>query len=328
MIKKLNIKPENIKSEKYLIRKHGKYTNIYNSNVINVDVEFDNPFLEKYNSQYKEFLSVFGNFFNPKYFSAFNYNIKRVKREKSPISKFKARKNNIDSFYSPENNSIYMENDDTKIYSELFQLASTRRDDEFLYSGFNKAELAFNNDDGIGYALNEGYTELLTRRFFSVKDENKSYQYLVARLLELAVGKNKLQNMYLKGDSEGLINELTKHTTAYAAFKFINDLDMVCEEMSNKDSSSKLEDISNRLHDINLFLTDIFAAKLNDQYSKGKINSVEMFNESLSKYISYLPNNVEKNNKEFSTLKTKEEFVNRKKMCINNLKAKVLNKTN
>ena len=73
------------------------------------------------------------------------------------------------------------------IYHELFHMASSKFINKFkIYCGFRQ--------NNIGRAINEGYTELLTYRYFSL-DNSSSYTYeylkIIVENLENIQMKNK-----------------------------------------------------------------------------------------------------------------------------------------
>ena len=148
----------------------------------------------------------------------FYCNIKKIKIKKkrfcgNPLSKvmtvgtYDVRKNEIKLYDGCE----------TDLYHELMHMASSRYEDGNRYEGFATNCYENANSEYIGYGLNEGYTELLTRRYFDIKDDESDvsdgYDYLVylARLIEIIVGEEKMQHFYFKADLPGLISELSKY---------------------------------------------------------------------------------------------------------------------
>ena len=114
----------------------------------------------------------------------------------------------------------------SSIYHELFHMASTRRGMILTGSGFH-----YHKTDKVSYGrgLNEGYTDLLTQRYFYNKDYEVYYEseLIYASLLERIIGKEKMESLYLNGDLNGLIHELEKYDTLDNIFHFIKEIDYI-----------------------------------------------------------------------------------------------------
>ena len=114
-------------------------------------------------------------------------------------------------------------------YHEQFHLLTTKVPDEHtLKIGFQ-----YNN---FGYGLNEGYTEYITKKYFSAyyAKDFEAYQhfYWFITMLESIVEKDKLEEYYLSADMEGLMNELQRYLPLDNVINFIEDIDTLfdCEE--------------------------------------------------------------------------------------------------
>lgn len=85
----------------------------------------------------------------------------------------------------------------------------------------------------IGTAINEGYTELINKKIFFNEMKEKDYfkntgypyEYRIAKIIELIIGEDKMQNLYLNADLNGLINELSKYQNRNKVIQFIKDTD-------------------------------------------------------------------------------------------------------
>lgn len=135
----------------------------------------------------------------------------------------------------------------SSIYHELLHMASTRRDRIRIASGFH-----YYKTDKVSYGrgLNEGYTELLTQRYFYNKDYDLSlYQnaYIYASLLERIVGKEKMESLYLNADINGLVHELEKYDSYDNILHFINELDYINHSQGIVIDTQRLKNISHFL---------------------------------------------------------------------------------
>ena len=88
-------------------------------------------------------------------------------------------------------------------------MASTIFQDGIIYSGLS--------EQNIGIGLNEGYTELLAKRYFD-KSNNNGYIFetQIAKLLELIIGQEKMESYYFNANLYGLIEELRKYNNFYS----------------------------------------------------------------------------------------------------------------
>ena len=118
--------------------------------------------------------------------------------------------------------TLYERKDAHTLYHELFHAASSISPNN---SGFHHHEdEVFDTARGI----NEGYTELMTIRYFGKKDFDSEF-YLnevhYMNLIERLIGKDKMESMYFKSDLSGFINELCNYNTIDNVMKFIERMD-------------------------------------------------------------------------------------------------------
>lgn len=96
------------------------------------------------------------------------------------------------------------------IYHELLHFSSSLNKGNITRCGFHLTSKNFS----VGFALNEGYTELLVRRYFKRKTINR-YSYLFERkyanIIQRVIGEDKMTNFYSKARLDLLINELKKY---------------------------------------------------------------------------------------------------------------------
>ena len=143
------------------------------------------------------------------------------------IVKFNRRFKKNDSTpgnYNFENKiiTLYGHPKPTTIYHELLHASSSYYNGNIkeIKSGFHHQNLA-------GLGLNEGYTELLTNRFFEKqKDSGYLNEWHYAYLIEKLVGADKMQTLYFKSDLNGLIVEMSKYNSLENIKKFLDNLNV------------------------------------------------------------------------------------------------------
>ena len=115
------------------------------------------------------------------------------------------------AYYKIATNTIYiLDTSNTGIlYHELFHVSTARRVGTTSFNGFCQTNLL--TSECIGEGINEGYTQLMAERYF--KDSSVgNYNVLVylVELLELIIGKDKMEHYYMTSDLYSLVNELKK----------------------------------------------------------------------------------------------------------------------
>lgn len=194
--------------------------------------------------------------------------------------------------YDAKKNKITVDENDfsTTIYHELLHMASSTYKDGIRYSGFHQASLK-TGIASLGKGLNEGYTELLSRRYF-IEENNvtNSYEYevVIADRLEKIIGKEKMESLYLNANLPGLIQELKQYSNEEEIMQFISSTDFVLGHLDDK--KLKLFEkgmITNSLKNINKFLIKVYSKKLLQQYQQDSITN-EQLTTQLAEYISSL----------------------------------------
>lgn len=93
-----------------------------------------------------------------------------------------------------------------------------------------KGICGFRHKNKVGIALNEGYTELLVKRYF-YKDKFDSYVFeiLLVEVLEKIVDKENMEKYYFKMSLPALINDLEQYESNENIINFIKKIDMLLE---------------------------------------------------------------------------------------------------
>lgn len=211
-------------------------------------------------------------------------------KEKNTTFKF-----NTLGTYNGEKNLICLDDDayEATMYHELFHMSSSINNDEIYFSGFKQGYLVNNENICLGVALTEGYTQLLTERYFSdIKFKNHSYVFekQIVYELEQIVGRKKMESLYLHANLSGLIEELKQYTQEEQIIEFITKFDFLKSHLVTQNQAF-FEDkvIINSLKVVKEFLLKTYIIKINKYLKEGLI-SIEQFNNNLIKYASELGN--------------------------------------
>ena len=187
------------------------------------------------------------------------------------------------SYYNCIDNKIRIINESNSLWHELLHLSSGRYDKTTLteYNGYritkySKFHLGIDLDIGMG--LNEGYTQLLTERYFSDRKILPDYtlEKYVAETLENVVGREKMEKLYFNADLLGLIRELQKYISNREVINFLNTLDYMSNVLAyisqcKKENKAVLrENIIAGCRNINHFLMKIEYTK-NHSFSSSPI---------------------------------------------------------
>ncbi len=167
------------------------------------------------------------------------------------------------------------------IFHELFHVASSVYQDKRYYSGFYQN---FSKHD-LGYGLNEGYTELLTNRYFkNVEPSVKAFpnEVKIASLLEKIIGQGRMQSLYLRADLSGLLKEMQKYMTSDETANLISKIDKInsLDETLNKSDTKNfsLELYLDYLRDIYLILFKGYSKKIRIEYEHKWLGDVSLAN--------------------------------------------------
>ena len=116
---------------------------------------------------------------------------------------------------------IYFDQNNTTLYHELLHAASS--DFSYNVSGFH---ICLETGESLGKGLNEGYTELLNKRFFAKKSKSYTKLQKLAALIELFYeNKEDMITDYFNADAIGLIGELLKSMSLEEAINILVEID-------------------------------------------------------------------------------------------------------
>lgn len=201
---------------------------------------------------------------------------------------------NLSATYNTKTNKIKLNSngmENESIFHELFHMASAVFKENVLYTGFKQYNLSSKSEIGIG--INEGYTQLLTEKFFSDKPNTKysyTYEKDIASQLEKIIGEDTMQRFYFNSNLFGLISELEKYASKQEVMAFITNLDFICKQSNKIFYLPRHKDlIVSKLSQITIFLFNAYKNKLNDFYNKGLISKKELI-VNLQTFAIYLKN--------------------------------------
>ena len=272
------------------------------------EVDFNKIIATKYGESIVKFAEVVINTFSEKDLINFYNNINDIKtREKS----FKIRnlilKSKTAGEYNTKKNEITIDDEyaDTTIYHELFHMAGSKYEDGIDYSGFQQSSLK-PGIANIGRGINEGYTELLSQRYFGKNDDNEGtyeYEVFTAEKLEQIIGKEKMESLYLNANLKGLIDELKQYTSEEEIMRFISSTDFLVKHMNDKRLKIFEKNmISNSLKNVNRFIITCYSKKLQQQFDDGIISSKDELLHKLADFISSLSYTIKVGNREFEMM--------------------------
>ncbi len=186
------------------------------------------------------------------------------------------------------------------IYHELFHMASSYTQEKMIYSGFVQKYVQNKKIVCIGEVINEGYTELLTERYFgNVTTDGKNnygenYQIPIyfGQKLEQIIGQESMEKLYLTADLKGLVKNLQKFNSDSEIIYFLNCTDILWQHLT----CDKIDTIKEAMRYANYFLLNTYLKKLIHE----KIPQTEMVNRLLN-FVSVLMDEICFEEKTFHT---------------------------
>lgn len=257
-----------------------------------------------------------------------NVNLDNFKRNLKSIRIKNIDESNIAQIYDAEalydyfDNEVFCKNkpNERTLIHELIHMASTYYGNDakhVRYCGFLQEK--FGRQIGVG--ITEGYTELLSKRYFNGKKylENVSDSYVMemtmVKKLEEIVGKETLTKLYFNSNLKGLIRELQKYNNLENIIKFIKYLDETAIDLTYKKSKMTKRKYNEYVKYCAEFLIDSYINKLRTQMFNKEIIQVE-FEKKLNNFIE-----------EFSTVEYLYYGAKKKeKLVSDNAIIKILNK--
>lgn len=119
------------------------------------------------------------------------------------------------------------------IFHELLHEASSYFEGSIWICGFERIKFLNNGNTeyDIGKGLNEAYTDLLNKRYFSQYGAKTGYEFLIpiAKLFEEIIGKNMMEYLYFRGDLKALIEEMRGYAIEKEVIILLRQIDKTFE---------------------------------------------------------------------------------------------------
>lgn len=211
----------------------------------------------QYSDEIKKFYKILRKNFSKDDLILFYNNIKTLNVINENLSE------SVLASYNFINNTISIKSDfeTNSMYHELFHMTSFIDLGDVKCCGFVQVTY----DSYIGRGITEGYTQLLTERYFCDSEINKSYmiETFFAKKLEKIVGREKMEPLYLKSDLLGLVEELKKYNSEEKIIIFIKNVDDLLDKKSAIGKLMYKRKISNDFKNVSKFLLETYINKLN-----------------------------------------------------------------
>lgn len=131
----------------------------------------------------------------------------------------------VGAYYLIDTNTIHIADPNNLecLYHELFHMASTKEEDGYYFCGFlfeKGGEKAFNY-------FNEGYTELLTNRYFKISYIGAHIVDMkLASIVENIIGQSEMESLYLRADIDGLVDLMSRYCSEDEARLLLYNIDL------------------------------------------------------------------------------------------------------
>ena len=194
--------------------------------------------------------------------------------------KYKLKKNKIEIIkYFKEGTSNH----------EFFHMETSFyfKEGELAFCGFQ--QINYLKEETIGRGLNEGYTELLTSRYFNKQIKNRCYSYDIctffAEKLEQIVEKDRMEKFYMNADLFGLC----KYLTNFDEFKNILIFLLKLDHLVTHASSSNTKKYQEYYELIECYLAKWYISKKKQELDHNIIDK-DTYDIKIKKYIDSLEN--------------------------------------
>ena len=232
-------------------------------------------FIEEYPDYIKDFIDRM----EGKNLNNFYHNIKDI--DIIPVNKNETNLPHSAAEYDVAKNLIQYRKGSLKknIMHELLHVASRIELKDRILCGFMQVD---NQGYGIGVGLNEGYTALMDDRYFLDYEESKINEFskvykmskYICGLLEMLVGREEMERMYLDADLHSLFKELRYYSSSAKAYEFIINMDKLFNEADIK-SIPNIRNVMILYNKIIYFLSECFLTRFNMLLDEKIINDEE-----------------------------------------------------
>jgi len=198
-----------------------------------------------------------------------------------------ALNNSANAWYNINDNNIFIRNNKfyKAIYHELLHMATRVISNNKIIGGFSYFNTT--SKKKICNSLNEGYTQLLTDRYFIKSKQIYNLEKHIAKHLELIIGKNTMEKLYFKAELIGLYKELYKYKiNSKTITEFFNNVDYVSTNQNKLNIKTQIK-VYKKMIKINEFLIHTYLEKMKLIYKNisdlEKLKIIKDYISSLSK---------------------------------------------
>lgn len=196
--------------------------------ILNFSIKKENEKLLEVPNKYlipdtlKDYVKIIESVVDNKYLDNLHRNINDVEINKQ----FKLLLLGIAGKYKTDANKISY-TFESSLTHEFLHLASTYNDknNNIIKSGF----LDYTNKLIIGKAFNEGFTELLNKKYFNSKSIVYKDEVNIVKFFDLLFDSKELEKLYFTNDFIGLIKQLNNFMTTEDAIKLISNFDLALD---------------------------------------------------------------------------------------------------
>lgn len=204
----------------------------------------------------------------------FYHNISSLK-----LTKKKHLPAHVSGIFDSDKNEILYGEDVSKekpfdLFHELFHMSSCVNGNVGFHNKINRC----------GCGINEGYTELLTRKYFGWDERDYSYfnEVGVAAVINSVIGEERMKSLYMHGDYSGLLIEL-EHYLGKDAHSFVVKLDQYTRFMTQAPFLVRIPPIDKRV----MSLMDFVSKNLAKIYFKKNESLLMDENASQELFLNY-----------------------------------------
>lgn len=179
-------------------------------------------------------------------------------------------------------------------FHELLHLSTKVKNGNIVFCGLSQYD--FKSGRSVGRYFNEGYTQVLNRRYFNdTRDNVYPFETLIASNLERLIGVDKMEENYFNFNLKGLSQEIEKYGIKEKEFaKFLFNIDWCHDHLFYVKKLGELEkrQFIKFMREINNFLIEICVCKYaiscqtREEYDQN-LNEVFYFINSITTEITF-----------------------------------------
>ena len=254
------------------------------SHILNIEDSFNN---EELRNIIKTFITIFQLKFTESQVNHMNYKLKCLGLREAQTPQIVGKYISLGNYNSLNNMITIVRLRHPKItkliqeetfYHELLHMASTVRTKNHYYVGFEIPGI-------IGRKLNEGYTEYLTRKYFTrgcKYVQTSDIGVILAKGVENIIGTEKMQEYYFTGNIHQLIEDLSQYSSKEDTIKLLFLMDRLDSKLK---TAKDLDDIIKEIAKLN-------KRKLEIEYEMGLLSEQEYRLEKIIKVDHYRVRNL------------------------------------